>query len=80
MNKRISTVLLVSLIMLSACGSNRDSNDPANPETQMDSQEQNLPNTGNEEVNEENDLGIPDTGDDMNDPTFEKPKNNPLNY
>ena len=74
MNKIISTVLLVSLIMLSACGSNRDSNDPANPETQMDSQEQNLPNTGNEEVNEENDLGIPDTGDDMNDPTFEKPK------
>ncbi|MFJ5769778.1 hypothetical protein [Psychrobacillus sp. NPDC093180] len=74
MNKRISTVLLVSLIMLSACGSNRDSNEPANPETQMDSQEQNLPNTGNEEVNEENDLGIPDTGDDMNDPTFEKPK------
>lgn len=74
MNKRISTVLLVSLIMLSACGANRDSNDPANPETQMDSQEQNLPNTGNEEVNEENDLGIPDTGDDMNDPTFEKPK------
>ncbi|GGA27272.1 hypothetical protein [Psychrobacillus lasiicapitis] len=74
MNKIISTVLLVSLIMLSACGSNRDSNDPANPETQMDSQGQNLPNTGNEEVNEENDLGIPDTGDDMNDPTFEKPK------
>ena len=32
-----------------------------------------IPNTGNEEVNEENDLGIPDTGDDMNDPTFEKP-------
>ena len=73
MNKRISLVLLVSLLMLSACGNNRDSNDPANPETQMDSRETNLPNTGNEEVNQENDLGIPDTGDDMNDPTFEKP-------
>lgn len=73
MNKTISLVLLVSLLMLSACGNNRDSNDPANPETQMDSRETDLPNTGNEEVNQENDLGIPDTGDDMNDPTFEKP-------
>ena len=73
MNKRISFALLVSLLMLSACGSNRDSNDPAKPETQMDSQEKNIPNTGNEEVNQENDIGIPDTGDDMNDPTFEKP-------
>ncbi|MFJ8067001.1 hypothetical protein ACIQYS_20715 [Psychrobacillus sp. NPDC096426] len=73
MNKRILFVLLVSLLMLSACGSNRDSNDPANPETQINSRDQNIPNTGNEEVNKENDLGIPKIGNDLNDPTFEKP-------
>ncbi|MEK4485593.1 hypothetical protein MHH81_08300 [Psychrobacillus sp. FSL H8-0484] len=75
MKKKIVVVLLVlSLLILSACGSIRNSNEPPTPETQIDNQDKNLPNTGNEEVNKENDIGIPDTGNSINDPTLEKSK------
>lgn len=73
MNKRLSILLLVSLLILSACGFQRNSNEPANPKTQLNGQDKNIPNTGNEEVNKENDVGIPKT-DIINDPTFEKPE------
>lgn len=73
MAKKISLIILV-IFVLSACGFNRNSNDPANPETQINGQDQDLPNTGNEGVNEENDLGVPNTGGILNDPSFEKPK------
>lgn len=75
MKKKIVVVLLVlSFLILSACGSLRNSNEPPSPETQINNQDKNLPNTGNEKVNKENDIGIPDTGDSINDPSIEKPK------
>ncbi|WP_427138790.1 hypothetical protein [Psychrobacillus psychrodurans] len=73
MFKRLFSILIISSFVLSACGFQRDSNQPANPETQIDNQDQKIPNTGNEEVNEENDVGIPKVDDSINDPSFEKP-------
>lgn len=75
MIKQLFSILIVTCFILTACGSQRESNEPANPETQMNNQDQNIPNTGNEQVNEENDIGIPKM-DDFNDPTFEKPAEN----
>lgn len=75
MIKQLFSILIISCFILTACGSQRNSNEPANPETQIDNQDQDIPNTGNEEVNEENDVGIPKMGD-FNDPTFEKPEVN----
>ncbi|MFJ7826446.1 hypothetical protein [Psychrobacillus sp. NPDC096623] len=73
MIKQLLSILIISCFILTACGSQRDSNEPANPETQIDNQDQKIPNTGNEQVNEENDVGIPKM-DDFNDPTIEKPE------
>lgn len=75
MIKQLFSILIISCFILTACGSQRDSNEPAKPETQIDNQEKEIPNTGNEEVNEENDVGIPKI-DGFNDPTIEKPAEN----
>lgn len=72
MIKQLFSILIISCFILTACGSQRDSNEPANPETQLNGQDKEVPNTGNEEVNEENDVGIPKT-DGFNDPTIQKP-------
>lgn len=74
MQKFISTFFILMMFGLSACGSNSISNGPANPETQLNSKSKVVPNTGNEEVNKENDIGIPNTGGIINDPSLEKPK------
>ena len=76
MTKRLFSILIISSIIMTACGFQRDSNQPANPETQLDNQDKEIPNTGNEEVNEENDVGIPKKNDFINDPSFEKPNEN----
>lgn len=76
MTKRLYPLLIISCFILTACGSQRESNEPANPETQLNSQDQEVPNTGNEEVNVENDVGIPKMDDSINDPSFEKPSEN----
>ncbi|TQR20655.1 hypothetical protein [Psychrobacillus vulpis] len=73
MRKIFVVMIVFTIFSLSACGSTRESNAPANPETQIDSQSDDIPNTGNEEVNEENDMGIPRTGGTIEDPTFQKP-------
>lgn len=75
MTKRIFLIFIISSLLLTACGFPRDSNQPAKPETQLNNQDKEVPNTGNEEVNEENDVGIPKT-DGFNDPTIEKPDEN----
>ena len=75
MIKQLFSILIISCFILTACGDQRNSNEPANPETQIDNQDQDIPNTGNEEVNEENDVGIPKM-DGFNDATIEKPKEN----
>ena len=70
--KQLAMALLVVLIMgLSACGDDRNTNQPAKPETQEDSKASKVPNTGNDEVNLENDDGLHDE-DDNNDHLFDK--------
>lgn len=76
MTKRIFSILIISSLLLTACGFQRDSNQPAKPETQLNNQDKEVPNTGNEEVNEENDVGIPKVDEGLNDPSFEKPNEN----
>lgn len=76
MIKQLFSILIISCFILTACGSQRESNEPANPETQLNGQDKDIPNTGNEEVNEENDVGIPKI-EGFNDPTIEKPAEKP---
>lgn len=71
MRNLILVLLVFVLLGLSACGFNRDSNGPPTPETQLDSKSKNVPNTGNEEVDLENDVGTPDKNED-NDHIFDK--------
>lgn len=73
MRKIAIVILAMTMCTLSACGFNRSSNGPATPETQLNSQSNKIPNTGNEAVNKENDFGLPKTNGTINDPTFEKP-------
>ncbi|MET0959449.1 MAG: hypothetical protein ABWX58_03905 [Psychrobacillus psychrotolerans] len=76
MTKRIFSIFIISSFILTACGSQRDSNDHPKDETQVNNLDQEVPNTGNEEVNEENDVGIPKVDEGLNDPSFEKPNEN----
>lgn len=64
MRKLISVTLVFLLLSLSACGSNRDTNGPPKPETQLDSKTGNSPVTGNEDVNVENEEGMIDKNND----------------
>lgn len=75
MIKQLFSILIISCFILTACGDQRDSNDHPKEETKVNNLEQDIPNTGNEEVNEENDVGIPKM-DGFNDATIEKPKEN----
>lgn len=70
MQKIVLFLLFILILPLSACGSQRDSNEPPNPETQLNSKQKNT-DLGNEEVNKENDVGIPKEKETNNDQTFE---------
>ncbi|WP_313894620.1 hypothetical protein [Psychrobacillus sp.] len=70
MQKTILFLLFILILPLSACGVQRESNEPPTPETQLDSQQKNK-DLGNEEVNKENDVGIPKEKETNNDQTFE---------
>lgn len=66
--KKLLMLLLIFSVLLTGCGINRTSNDPVNDEIQMNGKDaDNL--GGNEQVNEENDIGNRDKH--TNDPTFD---------
>ena len=71
MKKFAMAFLVVLLLGLSACGDDRETNQPLRPETQQDSKSSKVPNTGNDEVNLQNDDGVHDE-DDNNDHLFDK--------
>jgi len=72
--KILSILMLITVLILSACGSERNSNQEPKVETQLDSQPENVPNTGNGEPEEENDVGIPENDENKyNDELFEGP-------
>lgn len=72
--KKLFMVLLVFILLsLSACGFNRNSNGPPNPQTQInsDASPNVVPNTGNKQVDMKNDVGVPDK-DENNDHLLDK--------
>ncbi|SDN08765.1 hypothetical protein SAMN05518871_103252 [Psychrobacillus sp. OK028] len=76
MIKKLFTILILSCFILTACGDKRDSNKEPKEETKVNNLDQKVPNTGNERVNEENDVGIPKKDESINDPTIQKPAEN----
>lgn len=70
MQKTILFLVLILLLPLSACGTQRESNEPPDSETLLNSQQKNK-DLGNEQVNKENDVGIPKEKETNNDQTFE---------
>lgn len=68
--KKIIAILTFVLLPLTACGEDRTSNEVPPPEIIDNSRQTIGPESGNAEVNEENDEGMPDTNE-LNDPSLE---------
>ena len=68
--KKIIAILTFVLLLLAACGEDRSSNGVPPQEIIDDSRQTIGPESGNGEVNAENDEGMPDTNE-LNDPSFE---------
>ncbi|MBD7944376.1 MULTISPECIES: hypothetical protein [Psychrobacillus] len=68
--KKLIVLLILVLLPLTACGEDRTSNDVPPPETIDNTRDSITPESGNEEVNKENDEGMPNTNE-LNDPGLE---------
>ncbi|WP_342560722.1 hypothetical protein NSQ95_08985 [Psychrobacillus sp. FSL W7-1457] len=68
--KKIIVIFILTVLTLTACGENRTSNEVPPPEIIENNRQSIGPESGNAEVNKENDEGMPNTNE-LNDPGLE---------